>query len=204
MNRHRPDPLLRFVEAFFREHLERIRGASCHTTLAYKVTLRLFFVFLAESRRRSVADLRLDDLAVDHVLDFLDYLESDRGNSVTTRNCRLACLRSFFRYLVQRDPTRAEQYQRVLSLSSKKAQSASTSYLEPDEFGLLLRQPDRRTPSGLRDYALLLFLYNTGTRIGEALAMRADEVQLVRPRQVHVHGKACHSYCISSRHRDGT
>ncbi len=54
---------------------------------------------------------------------------------------------------------------------------------------MLLAQPDQHTPQGVRDHALLLFLYNTGARISEALSVRMSDVCIIRPRQVRLHGK---------------
>lgn len=188
MTRHQ-DPLFRLVESFFHDYLQRVRGASRHTFLAYRDALRLFFGFLADSLGRPVASLRVDHLTAEHVLAFLDHLESGRRNVPSTRNLRLTALRSFCRHLLRQDPTRAGQYQRVLSLPSKKASPPVVAYLEPEEVRVLLRQPDRRKRSEARDHALLLFLYNTGARISEALAVRRSDLQLARPFQVQLHGK---------------
>ena len=54
---------------------------------------------------------------------------------------------------------------------------------------LLLDQPDRSTRSGQRDYALLLFLYNTGARVSEAVAIRRGDIQFTAPSQVRLLGK---------------
>ena len=156
MTRHQ-DPLFRLVESFFHDYLQRVRGASRHTVLAYRDTLRLFFGFAADSLGRPVASLCADDLTAERVLAFLDHLESARRNLPSTRNLRLPALRSLCRHLLRQDPTRAGQYQRVLSLPSKKAPTPVVPYLEPEEVRALLRQPDRRKRNGTRDHALLLF-----------------------------------------------
>ena len=187
MNQRQRNPLPALVESYFCGYLQRVRTASPHTVRAYRDTLKLFFIFL--SRSGSVADLRLEDLQVDHVIGFLGHLEDIRKNGRATRNCRLAALRSFFGYLLRNDPTRADQFHRVLAIPSKKHQPSCASYLEPAEVRVLLAQPDRRTPQGARDHALLLFLYNTGARISEALSVRMDDLCLTRPRQVRLHGK---------------
>lgn len=187
MSRRSDNSLPLLVESFFRSYLQRIRSASPHTVRAYRDTLKLYFAFLSQGR--SVAQLRLEDLHVDRVVAFLSHLEETRRNGRTTRNCRLAALRSFFGHLLRSDPTRAQQYNRVLALPSKRHRPSCASYLEPEEVRLLLAQPDRRTPRGMRDHALLLFLYNTGARISEALALRATDLNLERPRQVRLHGK---------------
>lgn len=184
-----PDPLFRLVETFFREYLQGLRAVSRHTVLAYRDGLRLFFLFVADECGKAVADLRLDDLTAERVIAFLDHLELSRKDAPTTRNLRLTTIRTFVRYIFRSDPSRGEQYQRVLALPLKKTVSPVVTYLEPEEVQVLLRQPDRRRQDEARDYALILFLYNTGARIGEALAVRRSELQLVRPFQVHLHGK---------------
>lgn len=181
--------LLNVVESYFKDYLCRVRGASRHTVLAYRDALRLFFCFLAENRGRSVARLGFDDLRAEHVLAFLNHLEVKRGNSVATRNARLAAIRSFAEHLVRHDPTRAGQYQRILSLPAKRSRQPSLPYLEPEEVSVILRQPDCTTPLGRRDHTLLLFLYNTGARVSEALTVRQNDVQFQRPYQVRIQGK---------------
>jgi integrase/recombinase XerD len=181
--------LLTLVESFFRDHLQQHCGASPHTVRAYRDSLRLFFNFIADTGKCAVSDLQLADLRVDIVVQFLTHLESKRSNSVASRNCRLAALRSFFKHLLRHDLTHPEQYQRVLALESKRARTVPASYLEPEDVRLILNQPDQRTVLGARDHALLLFLYNTGARISEALAVRAEDLNLSHPRQVRLHGK---------------
>jgi site-specific recombinase XerD len=181
--------LLPLVESFFREHLDQMCGASPHTVRAYRDALRLFFVFIAERRKCGVADVQLPDLNAETVSAFLDHLESRRANTAATRNYRLAALRSFLKHLVRHDLSRAGQYQRVLALESKRVRSTPASYLEAEDVRLILKQPDRRTELGARDHALLLFLYNTGTRVSEALGVRIADLNLAHPRQVRLHGK---------------
>jgi integrase/recombinase XerD len=183
------DPLLKLVESFFREHLARVRGASPHTVLAYRDTLRLFFAFLSTAFRRPVASLRLDDITAERVLSFLEHLEMQRKSSVATRNARLTAIRSFCRHVLRNEPVHAGQCQRVLSLPSRRVPAPVTTYLEPEEARVLLAQPDPKTATGLRDLALLLLLYNTGARVSEALAVRVSDLQLERPYQVRLHGK---------------
>ena len=183
------DPLLILVQSYIDDHLRRVRGASAHTVRAYGHALRLFFLFLAAHTRRSVADLRLHDITVDRVLAFLDDLESARRNTASTRNCRLAAIRGFVEHLLRHDVTCASQYQRILALRGKKARTRVIEYLEPEQVRAVLAQPNRRAPLGQRDYALLLFLYNTGARVGEALALSSADLHLTPPRHVRLLGK---------------
>lgn len=183
------DPLLRLVESYFRDHLRRVRGASAHTVRAYAHTLRLFFLFLARGHRGAVAALTLDDITVDSVLEFLDHLETERRNHAVTRNCRLAAIRGFVAHLLRHDVSRASSYQRILAIPVKRARTRAIEYLEPEHVRAVLAQPDRRTPLGRRDHALLLFLYNTGARVGETIAVRPEDMRLSPPRHVRIRGK---------------
>ena len=189
MMQRKHNDLLPLVQSFFCNYLQRVRGASEHTIRAYRDTLRLFFLFMARRRGGSAADLNLDDLRADAVLSFLDYVESQRGNSAATRNYRLAVLRSFARHLLRNDVTRAEQYGRILSLPSKRATLHAATYLEPEEARAVIAAADPLSSSGVRNRALLLFLYNTGARVSEALNVHLRELHLDRPRQVRLYGK---------------
>ncbi|MFH1185803.1 MAG: tyrosine-type recombinase/integrase [Chloroflexota bacterium] len=185
----RRDRLLQQVESFFREHLQRTRGASRHTVFSYRDSLQLFFCYLADEKGGDVSKLCLDDITENKVLAFLDHLESGRGNGVATRNSRLTAIRSFCRYLIRKDTTHAAEYGLIVSIAGKKGPKPDIPYLEPAEVKLLLEQANQDQILGLRDYALIQFLYNTGVRVSEALSLSVGALELSAPRQVRVHGK---------------
>jgi len=187
--RAKSESLLGLTQSFFQDYLRHTRGASAHTIRAYRDTLKLFFLFLGASKRRRITDLRLDDIQSETVLSFLSHVESERGNSVSTRNTRLAALRSFVQHLLRWDVTRASQYGRILAIRAKRAIHRAVSYLEPEEARAVIAAVDLRAPSGARDRALMLFLYNTGARVNEAIALRFRELRFGRPAQVRLHGK---------------
>src|SRR5215469_714323 len=189
MSRLNSESLFGLTESFFRSYLQHTRGASAHTVRAYRDALKLFYLFLASYKRKPMANLALEDIKSDAVLAFLDHVESQRGNSAVTRNCRLAAVRSFVQHLLRQDVTRAGQYSRILAIRNKRALRRSAVYLEPEEARAVISAVDRRSPEGERDHALLLFLYNTGARVSEALAVRACDLRLERPRQVRLLGK---------------
>jgi integrase/recombinase XerD len=97
------------VQAFFTERLIRQRRASAHTIAAYRDTLRLLLGYAAERTARAPSALDIADLDAPLIGSFLDHLEHERGNSVRTRNTRLAAIHSLFRYASLRAPDQPDQ-----------------------------------------------------------------------------------------------
>lgn len=178
-----------YLQSFFHQWLTQQRNLSHHTILSYRDTWRLFLRFAAEQKRCSVSKLRVDDLDAEQVLAFLRHSEEDRKVAIGTRNCRLAALRSFFQFVADREPLLSAQCSAVLRIPTKRAAKHALCYLEPAEVQAILNQPDRSTPEGQRDHALLALLYNTGARIQEALDLCPRDVRFKSPTQVKLFGK---------------
>lgn len=185
----RPNALGRALHGFLIDSLPRIRGLSRHTVLSYRDSLKLLLLFLEERLGRPAAALDFPDLAPDELLAFLAHLETQRHNSAATRNVRLAALHAFARYAAPHHPEHLELCQRILAIPFKRTAQRVVEYLEIPEMQALLEAPDRATPDGCRDHALLLALYNTGARVQEILDLRPCDLQLERPRQVLLRGK---------------
>jgi len=177
------------LQAFFQDWMGGQRNLSRHTVLSYRDTWRLFLRFVASRKGRAVAQLTLTDFSEAEVLAFLQHCEQDRHTSIGTRNCRLAALRAFFRFVTDREPTVAGDCAAILRIPTKRASKPALCYLDEDEVAAILRQPDRSTVEGQRDHVLLSFLYNTGARIQEALNVCPSALRLEPPTQVRLVGK---------------
>jgi integrase/recombinase XerD len=189
MSRPRSPGLFAHVQSYFTEYLPRQRGASVHTTRAYRDALTLLFKFVSEQSGRGVASLQLLDLDADVVTRFLDHIETERSNSATTRNCRRAAIRGFFKHVLRNDLAHSQQCIQVLAIPAKKARQRAATYLEVEDARLIINMPNKRTCDGWRDHTLLLFLYNCGARVSEAMGLRWNDLQLAAPRQVRLRGK---------------
>jgi site-specific recombinase XerD len=181
--------LLRCVQGYFSNYLGAQRGLSANTISAYRDAIKLLLTNIGGQVRRPVADLTLNDLNADAVIRFLSSLETSRGNTIRTRNTRLSAIRTFFRYLISQDPTRAAQYHAAAAIPLKRASRPTMAYLDASEMRAVLDGIDRRTRSGRRDYVLLLFLYNTGARVQEAVTVRTDSLRLDVAPTVTITGK---------------
>ena len=166
------------LRAFFAQHLPLTRGLSPRTVLSYRDTFVLLLRFLAARHGCGVVDLELQHLRVGDVLAFLDHLETERKNSVATRNARLAAIHAFARFLATRDPEPVEECQRLLAVPTKRGPTRTVDYLEREEIGAMLEAVSVHRQDYIRDRALLLTLFNTGARVQELLDIRPGDLQL--------------------------
>ena len=177
------------ITDFFVTYLARERNVSRHTVIAYRDALKMLLSFAARFHSRTIDRLGFEDLSMDVILQFLNYLEHDRGNAVRSRNARLAALHSFFRYVLSRDPARSSFCQRALTIPFKKTTRQTLGYLTEEEMKNLLAHVDRDMVHGERDYVLLALLYDTGARVQELLNLKPSDFRLESPAFVRITGK---------------
>ena len=160
----------------------------------YLTSFRLLLTFMHQHTGTAPSRLQLEDLDAATITAFLAYLESERGNSVRTRNARLTAVHSFFHYAALKAPDCAELIARVLSIPEKRYESTLISYLTDPEIDALLAAPDRSTPTGRRDHALLLVAVQTGLRASELASLRRENLNLDAG-WVRCHGKGRKERC---------
>lgn len=177
------------VQAFFLDGLMTMRGLRPASVCSYRDGLTLFLRFVAQEAGRKITKLTLADMSFERVLHFLQHLEATRHNSVRTRNQRLAGLHTFFEYLGGRAPEMLSVAERVAAIPMKRAAPPETFFLERDELQALFATLPTQGHHALRDRALLLFLYNTGARVQEAIDLRWQDLELDAPARVRLHGK---------------
>ena len=177
------------LQMFFTQRLLGELQASPHTVAAYRDTFRLLLGFTTARLGKAPSQLLLTELDVTVIDAFLNHLEQDRGNSVRTRNARLAAIHSLFRFAELRHPDHIHMIQRVLAIPTKRQQRTEVSFLTPTEVDALLAAPDRTMRIGRRDHALLVLAVQTGLRVSELVGLRCQDVHLDRGAHVRCHGK---------------
>ena len=184
-----PAALAPLLQAFFTEHLISHRLASRQTVDGYRDTFRLLLEFLQRTRGKSPSALYVSDLDAPVVLEYLDYLEKERNNSVRSRNVRLAAIRAFFRLVALRDPASVNLATRILAIPVKRTDRRLVHYLTRPEMDAVLAAPDRTEWTGQRDYVLLLTMYNSGARVSEIASLRRRHIQIDSTSFLEIHGK---------------
>jgi integrase/recombinase XerD len=166
------------LQAYFTERLMQERAASPRTIESYRDTFRLLIAFAQRCLKKPPTKLAVHDLDAPFVLQFLGYLERERGNSPRSRNVRLAAIHSFFNYVALQEPSVGAVAQRVLAIQSKRCPKKPVDFLTRTESDALLDAPDQTTRSGRRDRTLLLVALQTGLRASELIGLRCQDVVL--------------------------
>ncbi len=168
-----------FVRRFLLEHVTADRNLSPHTRKSYRDCLRLLFEYIATDRGTDPTQVTVEQVDATQVRAFLRHLEDRRGNSIATRNRRLASLRTLFRFIAGLQPELVDHAAQVCAIPDRKAPIPVMPYLSKREVESLLAVPNRCTDHGQRDYCLLLLLYNTGARASEATGLTVGDLSLV-------------------------
>ena len=130
MNSQKNITLAAHLESFFRNWLISQRRCSPATISTYRDGLRLLLIFASKQMRKPPSRLAVEDLDRDCILAFLDHLESERGNSISTRNARLAAVKSFFQHIAYNDPAAHGVVERVLQ--SRRSDQSKRLYVTCD------------------------------------------------------------------------
>jgi integrase/recombinase XerD len=177
------------VQMFFTERLIAERGASPATITAYRDTIRLLLNHAATATGTPVAALDFTQLDAQMISRFLQHLESGRGNSIRTRNARLAAIRSLFTYAARRHPEHASDIARVLAIGPKRAACAAVTYLADPELTALITACGQDTATGRRDRVMIHLAAQTGLRAAELLTLRTSDLHLDGGAHVSCQGK---------------
>jgi integrase/recombinase XerC len=178
------DGSLRQAIREFLEHLQFNRNASEHTVRAYDSDLEQFVTAVASAQNRPRPSLVPGDFSPDSVRLYLGVLFR-QGVSRASAGRKLAAVRTFGRWLrreglLDSDPA-------ALAASPKRDQKIP-AHLSVEEMNRLLETPDRSTPLGRRDQAILELFYASGLRLSELVGLDLDDLNL-SSRVVRVLGK---------------
>ncbi len=182
-------PVAEYMQSFFYQYLSSLRGLSLNSILAYRDSIKLLLCFSSDFLKKAVDQLNIEDLDDKVILAFLDDLENKRKNCIRTRNARLAAICTFFKFIGREKPELLNQCRKIRSIPQKRTEHKTVEYLESNEMKAVLNSVDINSRTGVRDNALLLFLYNTGARVQEVVDIRLNDLRLENPGQVKLLGK---------------
>jgi len=185
----KPTDFSKYISDFISRYLPNERGASNNTIAAYRDTFVLLLKFIQDVKQIKIEKLTLEKITKETVLEFLDWIQTERKCTGSTRNLRLAAIHSFYKYLQHESLDHLHECQKILSVKFKKTHKETMNYLVIEGVKLLLKQPDTRTLRGRRDLTLLSLMYDTGSRVQEIIDLTASRIRLHKPPTIKITGK---------------
>jgi integrase/recombinase XerD len=184
------------ITAFFELRLPLERRVSEDTRDSYAHAFKLFLTYASTSLKVAPSQLAVEQIDAPLVVAFLHHLETTRGNGPSSRNVRLAAIKSFMHFLEYRVPSALEPIRRILAIPFKKTESRLVRHLSVEEMQAILDAPAPTTWAGTRDRALLHLCYAGGLRVSELIGLRIDDLTLQPHASVLVHGKGRRERCL--------
>lgn len=184
------------LQQFFVEYMMQQRHASPRTIAAYRDSFRMLFSFTQVRLGKRPGALSLEDLNAKVILEFLNYLETDRHNAIRSRNARFAAIRSFMHYVSLKEPSALAITQPVLAIPMKRFERPLIGFLSREQIEAVLAAPDANTWSGRRDLVMFATLYNTGARVSELTGMRIGDLSLTPAAAIRIRGKGRKERCV--------
>lgn len=177
------------ITSFFTSYLTNERSLDSDTIASYSDCMRLLINYTCNRFGIDPEQMSMEMINTELVLDFLDALENERHNRQTTRNVRLAAIKSFFHFLARTVPELMQANESIQAIRSKKTEHEPPPSLSPDEVAAMLAVPDPVDILGSRDRTLLQLLYNTGARVQELADLKTVDIRLDTPATVTLTGK---------------
>lgn len=183
-----PNSLSYFVQKFFGSYLIGQNNYGKNTLTSYRDTFRLLLKYLKVNAAKK-KQITLTSIDKDCVLSFLDWLQSERHNSATTRNIRLAHVKSFYAFVQETAPEFSDHCERVMKIPFTTVETRPPAYMTESAVGHLLSAVDTETREGVRHLAMLTLMYDSGCRVQELIDLKVSDIQFNAGRRIFVHGK---------------
>jgi len=178
-----------YLSRFLTVYLSGEKNLSTNTIAAYRDTFRLFLLFCEQKRKVTPDRVTISLLTKELIIDYLDWLETERRCTTTTRNQRLSSIHGFLKYVQMEMPENLFELRRILGISPKRTAKTIVPYLTENELKILFEQPDVRTRQGKRDLVLLVLMYDSAARVQELADLRVKNIRLESPAIIALHGK---------------
>lgn len=177
-----------YAGTFLDNYIGGERGLSENTFISYNYTLgnlTEFLFFQIHNRNKKVT---MKDFTADNVRSYLDHIE-EVGCSVSTRNQRLATIKSFCKFIRYKSPRHLHSIDQILDIPSKHGNTPAIQYLTSSQLERLLSKPNSADAYGFKDLLLLTIMADTGARVSEIINIKISDIRLEKPATIIVNGK---------------
>lgn len=184
------------LTAFFQQRLAQEQRVSVHTSDSYAYAFKLLLDYASKRLKVVPSRIALEQIDASLVVDFLNGLETTRSNRPSSRNVRLAAIKSFMHFMEFRVPAALDQIRRILAIPMKRTESRLVRHLSTMEVQALLDAPNPVDWAGIRDRAMLHLCFAAGLRVSELTGLQLKDVSLHPQASLVVHGKGRRERCL--------
>jgi len=175
------DGFYRHLREWFTAFLPRQRGAAGNTITSCRHTWNMLLGYAAEHHHAAVEKVTFAMIDRATVTGFLDHMQATKSWTASTRNQRLACIRSFFTYAAAAEPSLAIYLADLAAIPRLNGPAAApVKYMTTDAVTALLAAPDPGTRLGLRDQFFMILMYDLAARDAEMLALTLADIDARR------------------------
>ena len=187
----KPLDLLHALSEYFDPYLSDVKGVSQNTVISYQYAFQLLYEFLNDVKGIAPEKVAFGTLTGDTVAEYLSWLENDRECSVSTRNQRLAAIRSFAKFAMRKSFAGSLAFcSEVADIPKKKSpRTGDIKYFTLEEVAIMLGLPDMTSKIGRRDAVLMSVLYSSGARAQELCDLTLNDIAFANDTKLRLVGK---------------
>ena len=184
-----------YLQKFLNIELRKNINVSENTIISYKYAFISLLEFIIKNYKKNIKDIKLETINKEVIINYLEYLESVKKNSISTRNQRLSAIKSFYNYLALEEIEYLPLCNEILSIKMKKNNQETVKYLSKEGIKEILSLPNTSTKHGIRDLAILTLLYDSGARVQELITLNVCDINFDN-KTLNLYGKGRKSRTI--------
>ena len=175
------------VQSFLTTYIIGECNYSMNTKASYSTTFHLLLEFMNKEKNIRPNKIEIETITKEVIVQFLDWLETNRFVSIQTRNQRLACIKSFYKYVQSNEPDLFDTCSLILSIKNKKVPNKIISYFSEDEIRIMINYLNNS--KDLKKLTMICVLYETGARVSEFINIKLNDLNLSDNASITLYGK---------------
>lgn len=177
----------KLVQDFLTTYIIGECNYSMNTKASYSITFYLLLKFMEEEKGIKTNKIKIESFTKEVIIQFLDWLETTRNVSIQTRNQRLTCLKSFYKYVQSNEPDLFDTCSLILSIKNKKVPNKIIPYFSENEIKIMINYLN--DIKDLKKLTMVCVLYETGARVSEFINIKLSDLDLSESSSITLYGK---------------
>ena len=182
-----PNRFSKIVQNFLTTYIIGECNYSMNTKTSYSTTFYLLLEFMENEKNIKPNKIEIESITKEVIIQFLNWLETDRTVSLQTRNQRLACIKSFYKYVQTNELDLFESCSQILSIKNKKVPNKMISHFSENEIKTIINYLNN--VNDLKKLTMICVLYETGARVSEFINIKLNDLNMSENASITLYGK---------------